>query len=65
MCNKVRAPFKALFALLYFNAVAVEFCIGFSVSVEDLARSNTSMWAQRWHSAWPPGLLRQDQGNFE
>lgn len=64
MCNEVCAPFKALFAFLCFNAVAIEFCIGFSVSVQGLAQSNTSVLAQRWHLAWPPGLLGQDQDNF-
>lgn len=34
MCNNACAPFKALFAFLYFNAVATEFCVGFSVIVQ-------------------------------
>lgn len=63
LCNKACTPFKALFSFLYFNAVATEFCIGFSISVQDLAQPNTSVLAQCWCSAWPPSLLGQNQGD--
>lgn len=58
LCDKICSLFQALFTFLYFSAVAIEFCVGFSLPAQGCALPDVPMVAQDWHPAAAAVWLR-------